>query len=108
MLLASIEIQYLWDFFLGIMGLLGGTLAGLFMLGIFTRRIATAHAWIGAVASIGILLYVKLATELNNLLYGAIGAITCFAVAFLSGIIKPTRIEHRAGLNIYNVPKAIH
>jgi len=108
MLLARIEIKYLWDFFLGIMGLLGGTLAGLFMLGIFTRRVNTANAWIGAVASIGMLLYVKLATQLNSLLYGAIGAITCFGAAFLTGIIMPARTEHKAGLNIYNVPKAIH
>jgi hypothetical protein len=105
MLLASIEIKYLWDFFLGIMGLLGGTLAGLFMLGIFTQRVGTIHAWIGAVASIGMLLYVKLATDLNSLLYGAIGVITCFSVACLSSMIIPTKVERLTGLNIYNVPK---
>jgi SSS family transporter len=108
MLLASIEIKYLWDFFLGIMGLLGGTLAGLFMLGIFTQRVGTAHAWIGAVASIGMLLYVKLAMGLNSLLYGAIGSLTCFSVAYLFSMIIPIKIENRTGLNIYNVPKAIH
>ncbi len=105
MLLASIEIRYLWDFFLGIMGLLGGTLAGLFMLVIFTQRVGAAHAWIGAVASIGMLLYVKLATDLNSLLYGAIGVITCFSVACLSSMIIPTKVERLTGLNIYNVPK---
>jgi SSS family solute:Na+ symporter len=105
MLLASIEIQYLWDFFLGIMGLLGGTLAGLFMLGIFTQRVGTFHAWIGATVSIGLLLYVKLETGLNNLLYGAIGSITCFIVAFIFSVIIPTKINHQSGLNIYNVLK---
>lgn len=108
MLLATIKIQYLWDYFLGIMGLLGGTLAGLFMLGIFTRRVSTSHAWIGTVTSIGVLLYVKLATELNSLLYGAIGVITCFTVAYLSSIIIPAGIEHRIGLNIYDIRNASH
>jgi hypothetical protein len=108
MILARIEIKYLWDFFLGIMGLLGGTLAGLFILGIFTQRVSTAHAWIGAVASISTLLYVKLATELNSLLYGAIGVTTCFGIALLASIIMPTKTEHRVGLNIYNFPKAIN
>jgi SSS family transporter len=105
MLLASIEIQYLWDFFLGIMGLLGGTLAGIFMLGIFTQRVNTVHVWIGAVASIGILMYVKLATELNSLLYGAIGTISCFGVAFLFSIVMPTKTGHRTGLNIYSISR---
>ncbi|MHC4616195.1 MAG: sodium:solute symporter family protein [Planctomycetota bacterium] len=108
MLLASIEIKYLWDFFLGIMGLLGGTLAGLFMLGIFTQRIGATHAWIGAIASIGTLLYVKLATDLNSLLYGAIGAITCFSVACLSSTITPAKVKRLTSLNIYNVPKSEH
>jgi solute:Na+ symporter, SSS family len=105
MLLAAIEIPYLWDFFLGIMGLLGGTLAGLFMAGIFTKRVATFHAWIGAIASIGLLLYVKLDTDLNKLLYGAIGSITCFAVAFIFSVIIPAKTKHQSGLNIYNIPK---
>lgn len=105
MLLASIEIKYLWDFFLGLMGLLGGTLAGLFMLGIFTQRVGATHAWIGAIASMGTLLYVKLGTDLNSLLYGAIGVITCFSVACLSSTIIPTKVERATGLNIYNVPK---
>jgi len=104
MLMASIEIRYLWDFFLGIMGLLGGTLAGLFMLGIFTRKVGVLHAWIGAVASICTLLYVKLGTDLNGLLYGVIGVMTCFVIACLFSIILPTGIMETAGLTIYDVP----
>jgi Na+/proline symporter len=106
MLMASIEIWHLWDFFLGIMGLLGGTLAGLFLLGIFTQRVCAAQAWIGAIAGIGMLLYVKLATDLNSLSYGAIGVITCFSVACLSSTIIPTKVERLTGLNIYNVPQS--
>jgi SSS family transporter len=106
MLMASIEIKYLWDFFIGIMGLLGGTLAGLFMLGIFTRKVGVLHAWIGAVASICTLLYVKLGTDLNGLLYGVIGVTTCFVIACLFSIILPTRITNITGLTIYDVPES--
>ena len=87
MLMAAAEVEYLWDLFLGIMGLFGGTLAGLFMLAVLTKKVHTLHAWIGAVASISVLLYVKLATDLNGLLYGAIGVTTCFLVGFLSSRI---------------------
>jgi Na+/proline symporter len=97
MLMASIEIKYLWDFFIGFMGLLGGTLGGLFMLAIFTRKVSAIHAWIGAVASISMLLYVKLATDLNSLLYGAIGVTTCFSVAYLAGTIIPAKLKRAAG-----------
>ncbi|NIP55207.1 MAG: sodium/solute symporter, partial [Phycisphaerae bacterium] len=104
MLMASIEIKFLWDFFIGIMGLLGGTLAGLFMLGIFTRKVSVIHAWIGAIASIGTLLYVKLGTDLNGLLYGVIGVTTCFVIACLFSRILPTGIMKMTGLTIYDVP----
>ena len=104
MLMASIEIKYLWDFSLGIMGLLGGTLAGLFMLGIFTRKVGVLHAWIGAITSFFTLLYVKLGTDLNGLLYGVIGVTTCFVTACLLSRILPTKITKMAGLTIYDVP----
>jgi len=94
MLMASIEIKYLWDFFLGFMGLLGGTLAGLFMLGIFTKRVGATGAWIGAVVSMGMLVYVKLATDLNSLLYGAIGVITCFSAACLWSTTSRPGTQH--------------
>ena len=87
MLMASAQVEYLWDFFLGIMGLFGGTLAGLFILAIFTKKVRTVHAWLGAAVSMSVLLYVKLATDLNGLLYGAIGVTICFLTGFLSSRI---------------------
>jgi hypothetical protein len=83
MLMAAVDVEYLWDFFLGILGLCGGTLPGLFMLAVFTKKVHTLHAWLGAIASISVLLYVKLATDLNSLLYGAIGVTTCFIIGIL-------------------------
>jgi SSS family transporter len=88
MLMAAADVEYLWDFFLGIMGLLGGTLAGLFLLAVFTKKVNTLHAWLGAIASISVLLYVKLATDLNSLLYGVVGVATCFLIGILSSRIR--------------------
>jgi SSS family solute:Na+ symporter len=87
MFMAAADVEYLWDFFLGILGLCGGTLAGLFMLAVFTKKVHTLHAWLGVIASISVLLYVKLATDLNSLLYGAIGVTTCFIIGILSNQI---------------------
>ena len=99
MLMAAAQVEYLWDLFLGIMGLFGGTLAGLFMLAILTRKVHTLHAWLGAVASISALLYVKLATELNGLLYGVIGVATCFLAGFLSSRILPVNVRSAPDLS---------
>jgi len=89
--MVTAEIEYLWDYFLGVMGLLGGTLAGLFALGVFTTRVQARHAWLGVATSMGVLLYVRLCTGLNALLYGAIGVVTCFAVGCLAGRVWPAR-----------------
>jgi len=105
MLMARLEIKYLWDFFLGIMGLLGGTLAGLFVLGVFTQRVRTLHAWLGAGASLAVLLYVKLATNLSGLLYGAIGVATCLAVGYLAARLLPTSTTLPPGLTLQTLPK---
>ena len=93
MFMAAANVEYLWDFFLGIMGLFGGTLAGLFMLAIFTKKVQTLHAWLGTVASLSVLLYIKLETNLNGLLYGAIGVATCFLTGLLTSQIRPINIK---------------
>ena len=38
LLMATYEIKSLWDLFTKVLGLFGGSLAGLFALGIFTHR----------------------------------------------------------------------
>ncbi|MFC1794340.1 sodium:solute symporter [Planctomycetota bacterium] len=93
MLMAAAQVEYLWDFFLGIMGLFGGTLAGLFMLAVFTKKVHTLHAWLGATASLSVLLYIKLTTDLSSLLYGAIGVVTCFFIGFLSSRIWSINVK---------------
>ena len=97
--MAAMNVEYLWDFFLGIMGLFGGTLAGLFMLAIFTKKVRTLDAWLGAVASLSVLVYVKLATDLNGLLYGVIGVATCFFAGLISSRIRPINVKEFSGLS---------
>ena len=103
MLMAAAKVEYLWDLFLGIMGLLGGTLAGLFALGVFTRRVHTFHAWLGAATSAGLLVYAKFCTNLNPLLYGVIGVATCFAAGCVSSRIWPAGKVAAPHLTVYGL-----
>ena len=79
--LATFDIGSLWDTFQGMMGLLGGGLAGLFALGIFFRSANGAGAMTGAVASVFILYWVQQHTDLHFFLYGAVGILSCVLVA---------------------------
>lgn len=79
--LATFDIGSLWDTFQGMMGLLGGGLAGLFALGIFFRSATGAGAMTGAVASVFILYWVQQQTDLHFFLYGAVGILSCILVA---------------------------
>jgi Na+/proline symporter len=93
MLMATADIRFLWDFFIGLMGLFGGTLAGLFALGIFVRRTRTVHAWCGVAASFGLLVVVRSSTDLHPLLYGAIGTGACVVVGALASLALPGRVR---------------
>ncbi|MDZ7617172.1 MAG: hypothetical protein U1E05_09220, partial [Patescibacteria group bacterium] len=53
--LAQANIHSLWDVFQGLVGLFAGGLAGLFVLGLFTRRANGTGALVGVVASAGLL-----------------------------------------------------
>jgi Na+/proline symporter len=100
MLMASVQIVSLWQLFLELIGLLGGTLAGLFALGIFTRRTADVHAWIGAVASAATLCVAYCFTPVNGLLYAAIGATSCLLAGGLAAFVVPAE-AHARGLTIF-------
>lgn len=90
--LATFDIGSLWDTFQGMMGLLGGGLAGLFALGIFFRSANGAGAMTGAVASVFILYWVQQHTDLHFFLYGAVGILSCVLIALAtSPFYRPSR-----------------
>jgi SSS family solute:Na+ symporter len=105
LLLDRYRIESLWDLFLQILGLLGGTLAGVFVLGIFTRRANSLGAMIGIVCSALALFYVKLYTQIHFLLYGAIGIITCLCVGYLGSLFVRSSRPSQPDLTVYGLFK---
>jgi Na+/proline symporter len=100
---AQAGIQSLFDQFLELVGLLGGTLAGLFALGIFTREATGPGALVGAAASLGLLGWVATATDLSGLLYAAIGIVSCMAIGWLASLVLPRPARSIEGLTIYTL-----
>ncbi|MBN2579519.1 MAG: sodium/solute symporter [Pirellulales bacterium] len=100
-LMVRLNIESLWDSFIALLGLAGGALAGLFALGIFTRRANGSGALCGAFTSIVVLYLVKQCTELHFFLYGGIGIFVCVAVGWCSSWFLGPPAENLGGLTIF-------
>ena len=66
-----------------IVGLFGGPLAGVFILGIFTRRATTTGALIGAFAGAAVVLCVQNLTDVHFFLWAACGVLVCVGLGYL-------------------------
>jgi solute:Na+ symporter, SSS family len=89
MLMAGFEIRSLWDLFLQSIGLTGSGLAGIFILGIFTRRANSAGVLIGALASGVVLILLPRYTSLHFFLHAAAGIATCVTIGYLASRLLP-------------------
>ena len=108
LLMATFEIKSLFDLFLELLGLFGGSLAGLFALGIFTRRAHGTGALIGAATSVLVLYLVSAFTPVHFFLYAGIGILTCFAVGYLASVLVPLDQPQLHGLTIYTINAKRH
>ena len=88
------------------MGLLGGTLSGLFVLGIFSRRANGRGALTGAVLSAAIVFSVRLIRPLNVYAYAPIGLTACVAIGWLSSLWRPAPCRDLQDLTIHSMGKS--
>lgn len=90
MVLANLEnVRSLWEVFLGVLGLFGGSVSGLFVLGMFTTRANGAGAIAGALASVTVVM----ALFLNGVLfwwYSVAGVSVCVTIGYLVSLAIPT------------------
>jgi SSS family transporter len=91
LLLARLSHVSLWDTYNSILGLTASGLAGLFALGIFTKRASGTGAAIGVAASALVLYFVQSKTDMHFFLYAATGMFTCFAAGWLASLVFPSK-----------------
>ena len=96
--IASQDSKNLWDTLMGYVGLILGTLGGLFTLAIFTNRTASVHAWTGVIVAAAVLYYVKFHTDAHTLTIGAVGTVTCFLSGWIASLIIPAQTKNLDGL----------
>lgn len=83
LLMATFPIKSLWDLFMALIGLLGSGLAGVFLLGVFTKRANGIGAVTGMLASAVVLLFVQKYTAAHFFLYAPIGILTCVVTGYV-------------------------
>lgn len=100
---ASSGILSLWDQFMTILGLFGGSMCGLFCLGIFTTRTNGPGAIIGTLAGAVGLFLVQRYTGVHFLLYAFFGIVICFVVGYVASFAFPPVRHSIAGLTIFDM-----
>lgn len=105
LLMATYEIQSLWDVFLALIGLFGGSLAGLVALGVFTTRAHGKGALVGAFTSAAMLYVVNTFTEVHFFLYAGIGILVCFGVGYVASLLIPAQPKDLRGVTFYTLDR---
>lgn len=103
--MATWNIQSLWDEFNKLIGLIIGSLGGLFLLGILTRKANAAGALAGIAVSIVVQTLVSNHQAVHLLMYTATGVISCFISGWLASFLFPKWNKSIEGLTIYTVGK---
>ena len=104
LVLATWNIKSQYVFFLTVLGLFTGGLAGLFVLGIFTRRATAWGSILGAAASAGVMAVAQVRpgwVPVHGLLYGVLSLGVCVVVGYLASLALPGRPKSQAGLTIF-------
>jgi len=101
--MAYSNLESIWDQWMKIVGLFGSGLAGMFVAGIFTRRIQQTAVLIGFAVSGATLAYANATGAVHFFLYGAIGILVCPLVGWSISFLLPQSFKNLDGLTIHSL-----
>jgi Na+/proline symporter len=93
--------ESIYGTFITVLGLCGGSLSGLFALGIFTRRATGTGALVGAFVSAAVVLLVWWLRPVNVFAYAVIGVLTCMVVGYVASLLLPRQPKPLGGLTVF-------
>lgn len=91
MLIAALDVRFIFDLFQEVLGIFGGSLAGVFILGIFVNRANAYGALAGFFSGVAMVWIVRENTDVHVYLYGAISVFTCLIVGYLVSLCFPSK-----------------
>ncbi|MDX1284668.1 MAG: hypothetical protein R3182_06640, partial [Draconibacterium sp.] len=89
--MATLDIKSLWDEFQRILGLVIGSLGGVFLLGILVKRANSSGAVIGILGSVIVQIIVAFYEPVHLLVYSATGVISCFIIGYFGSLFFKSR-----------------
>ena len=98
-------IESMYNFFISVLGLFGGPLAGMFVLGIFARRCGSLGALSGAGVSAAIMLFIffnRNILPVDDMLMGLLGLVICVITGYAVGLLTGRGKQPPRGLTIYS------
>ena len=100
-------LQSIWDLFLMITGVVLAPITGIFVLGIFSRRVNTFGVWAGTAASVAANYYAKFHLDLHAMVYLIVGVFTCLIVGWLASLLAPPPPANKVhGLTIFTLKQS--
>jgi len=96
--MATMDIKSLWDEFQKILGLIIGSLGGVFLLGILSKRANSPGAIFGIICSVAVQVLVVAYESVHLLMYSATGVISCFISGYVGSVLFKTRKSDTAGI----------
>lgn len=103
--IAALNIEFIFDLFQEVLGIIAGSLAGVFVLGIFTKRANPYGVLVGIVTSILAVFIIKSSTDISLYLYGAVSVITCVTAGYITSILTPHVKNDLTGLTYLTLRK---
>lgn len=104
-LMASWDIKSLWDEFQKILGLILGSIGGLFFLGFMTKRANSIGAMIGLISSVLVQIWLSQTGLVHLLLYTATGFVSCFVIGYIASLFIPSNKKDISHLTIYSLKR---
>jgi solute:Na+ symporter, SSS family len=99
-------VESLWKLFLNVLGLTTGILAGLFSLGILTRRAHGLGAMIGVAISGAVMAGLAKYADIHPMMFGCLAVLTCFVGGYLASLIFPAAPKPLERLTIHTAGSA--
>lgn len=87
LLMVGLNDPSLLDVWFKVIGLFGSGVAGVFLLGAFTKRTGPIAGWCGLVTSAATVWSVGAYTQISGLAYSAVGILACLAVGLVVGLV---------------------
>lgn len=86
--MATMDVKSLWDEFQKILGLVIGSLGGVFLLGVLTKKVNSTSALIGISGSIVVQIIVAIYEPVHLIMYSATGVISCFVIGYFASLLS--------------------